>query len=152
MAVAILAQAGENLRLIANYGTGVDHIDLATARQRNILVTNTPDVLTEATADLTWALLLGLARELKDQGLSGDEIYHTVRRTIYSAVLTHENIIVQNEILRRGVGLTGEARILVNLPEDADSSIMNRLRGADSDATGSDVEARDSGSAEPDNN
>ena len=49
----ILSQSGENLRLIANYGTGVDHIDLASARQRGITVTNTPDVLTEDTADMT---------------------------------------------------------------------------------------------------
>ena len=49
----ILAQAGDNLRLIANYGVGVDHIDLAASRQRGITVTNTPDVLTEDTADMT---------------------------------------------------------------------------------------------------
>ena len=62
----ILSQAGENLRLIANYGTGVDHIDLATARQRNIIVTNTPDVLTEDTADMTMALLLAVPRRLRE--------------------------------------------------------------------------------------
>ena len=43
---SMLAQAGPQLKLIANFGTGVDHIDLATARERNIVVTNTPDVLT----------------------------------------------------------------------------------------------------------
>ncbi len=62
----ILAQAGENLRLIANYGTGVDHIDLATARQRNIIVTNTPDVLTEDTADMTMGLILSVPRRLSE--------------------------------------------------------------------------------------
>ncbi len=60
----ILAQAGEKLRLIANYGTGVDHIDLATARQRGITVTNTPGVLTEDTADMTMALVLAVSRRL----------------------------------------------------------------------------------------
>ena len=60
----ILSQAGEDLRLIANYGAGVDHIDLATARQRNIIVTNTPDVLTEDTADMTMALILAVPRRL----------------------------------------------------------------------------------------
>ena len=62
----ILSQAGEKLRLIANYGAGVDHIDLATARQRGITVTNTPDVLTEDTADMTMALLLAVPRRLTE--------------------------------------------------------------------------------------
>ncbi len=62
----LLSQAGENLRLIANYGTGVDHIDLASARQRGITVTNTPDVLTEDTADMTMALLLSVPRRLTE--------------------------------------------------------------------------------------
>jgi len=60
----VLAQAGEQFRLVANYGTGVDHIDLATARQRAIVVTNTPDVLTEDTADMTMSLLLAVPRRL----------------------------------------------------------------------------------------
>ncbi len=63
---AILSQAGENLRLIANYGTGVDHIDLASARQRGVTVTNTPDVLTEDTADMTMALILAVPRRLAE--------------------------------------------------------------------------------------
>ena len=62
----ILSQAGEQLRLIANYGAGVDHIDLATARQSGITVTNTPDVLTEDTADMTMALLLAVSRRLTE--------------------------------------------------------------------------------------
>jgi glyoxylate reductase len=63
---AILSQAGPQLRLIANYGTGVDHIDLATARSRGVIVTNTPDVLTEDTADMTMALLLAVPRRLAE--------------------------------------------------------------------------------------
>ena len=61
---AILSQAGPNLKLIANFGTGVDHIDLASARQRSVTVTNTPGVLTEDTADMTMALLLAVPRRL----------------------------------------------------------------------------------------
>ncbi|MBL4800931.1 MAG: D-glycerate dehydrogenase [Emcibacter sp.] len=60
----ILALSGPNLKLIANYGAGVDHIDLASARQRTITVTNTPGVLTEDTADMTLALLLAVPRRL----------------------------------------------------------------------------------------
>jgi glyoxylate reductase len=63
---AVLAQAGPNLRLIANFGAGVDHIDLATARQRGITVTNTPDVLTEDTADMAMALILAVPRRLAE--------------------------------------------------------------------------------------
>src|SRR5499433_1158017 len=63
---AILSQAGPQLKLIANFGTGVDHIDLKTARQRNITVTNTPGVLTEDTADMTMALILAVPRRLAE--------------------------------------------------------------------------------------
>jgi len=62
----VLAQAGPNLGLIANFGTGVDHIDLATARARAITVTNTPGVLTEDTADMTMALILSVPRRLAE--------------------------------------------------------------------------------------
>lgn len=62
---AALAGAGERLGLIANFGVGVDHIDLDAAAARGIAVTNTPDVLTEDTADLAMALILGTARRLR---------------------------------------------------------------------------------------
>ena len=63
---AVLSQAGPQLRLIASFGTGVDHIDLKTARQRGITVTNTPGVLTEDTADMTMALILSVPRRLAE--------------------------------------------------------------------------------------
>ncbi|MEE8280334.1 MAG: NAD(P)-dependent oxidoreductase, partial [Alphaproteobacteria bacterium] len=63
---AVLSHAGENLRLIASFGTGVDHIDLKTARQRGITVTNTPGVLTEDTADMAMALILAAPRRLTE--------------------------------------------------------------------------------------
>ena len=62
----ILSQAEESLRLVANYGTGVDHIDLTIARQRGITITNTPDVLTEDTADMTMGLILAVSRRLTE--------------------------------------------------------------------------------------
>lgn len=52
------------LRIVANLGVGVDNIDVAGATRRGVLVTNTPDVLTEATADLAWALLMATARRV----------------------------------------------------------------------------------------
>lgn len=60
----ILSRAGEQLRLIAQFGAGVDNIDVATAVQRGITVTNTPGVLTEDTADMTMALILAVPRRI----------------------------------------------------------------------------------------
>ena len=63
---AMIGQAGERLKLIANYGAGVDNIDVATARQRGILVSNTPGVLTDDTADMTMGLILAVTRRLPE--------------------------------------------------------------------------------------
>ena len=60
----IIAQAGDRLKLIANFGAGVDHIDVAAAAARGIVVTNTPGVLTEDTADLTMALIMASLRRV----------------------------------------------------------------------------------------
>ena len=60
----VLAHAGPNLKMIANFGAGVDHIDVAAAKARGITVTNTPGVLTEDTADVTMALILATARRM----------------------------------------------------------------------------------------
>ncbi|MCF8479273.1 MAG: D-glycerate dehydrogenase [Rhodospirillum sp.] len=62
----VLSHAGEKLRLIANFGTGVDHIDVASAHQRGVTVTNTPDVLSEDTADMTMALILAVPRRVAE--------------------------------------------------------------------------------------
>ena len=62
----LIAAAGSQLRLIASFGTGVDHIDLAAARARGITVTNTPGVLTEDTADVTMALILAVPRRIAE--------------------------------------------------------------------------------------
>jgi len=62
----VIGRAGPDLKLIANYGAGVDHIDVQTARQRGILVSNTPGVVTEDTADMTMALILALTRRIPE--------------------------------------------------------------------------------------
>ncbi|QIE44293.1 D-glycerate dehydrogenase [Pseudohalocynthiibacter aestuariivivens] len=62
----LIAQAGDRLKLIANYGAGVDHIDVATARQRGILVSNTPGVSADDTADMTMALILSVTRRIPE--------------------------------------------------------------------------------------
>src|ERR1700757_4440235 len=75
---AVLSQSGERLKLIANFGNGVDNIDVATAVQRGITVTNTPGVLTEDTADMTMALILAVPRRLAEGAavLSEDKPWH----------------------------------------------------------------------------
>jgi glyoxylate reductase len=72
---AVLSQAGPRLKLIASFGTGVDHIDLKTARMRGVSVTNTPGVLTEDTADMTMALILAVPRRLAE----GERLVRTGR-------------------------------------------------------------------------
>ncbi|HMQ93549.1 MAG TPA: D-glycerate dehydrogenase [Amaricoccus sp.] len=62
----LLARAGPDLRLIANYGAGFDHIDVASALSRGIVVTNTPGVLAEDTADMAMALILAVPRRLPE--------------------------------------------------------------------------------------
>ena len=66
-------RAGEKLKIVANYGVGLDNIDRAAAAARGIVVSNTPNVLTDATADLTMALLLALARRI----VEGDRMVRT---------------------------------------------------------------------------
>ena len=63
---AFLEAAGDRLRVVANYGVGVDNVNLDAARRRGVVVTNTPDVLTRATAELTIALILALLRRVAE--------------------------------------------------------------------------------------
>jgi glyoxylate reductase len=71
---ALIEQAGPNLKLIANFGNGVEHIDVQAAARKGITVTNTPNVLTEDTADMTMALILTVPRRLIEgaNSLRGD--------------------------------------------------------------------------------
>src|SRR4029079_5579859 len=75
---SVLSKAGQQLRLIAQFGNGVDNIDVETANQRGITVTNTPGVLTEDTADMTMALILAVPRRLAEGStiLTGDKDWH----------------------------------------------------------------------------
>ncbi|HTY66941.1 MAG TPA: D-glycerate dehydrogenase [Alphaproteobacteria bacterium] len=75
-----LSAAGPNLKLIASFGTGVDHIDIAAAKARGLTVTNTPGVLTEDTADMTMALILAVARRLGE----GERLVRSGRWTGWS--------------------------------------------------------------------
>ena len=86
----VLARTGENLRLIAQFGAGVDNIDVATAVQRGITITNTPGVLTEDTADMTMALILAVPRRIvegvklvESDGFIGWSPMHMLGRRIW---------------------------------------------------------------------
>ena len=98
----LLAQAGPRMRLIANYGTGVDHIDLAAAREHDIVVTNTPDVLTEDTADMTMALILAVPRRLAE----GERILRSGRWDGWSP-----NWMLGHRIYGKRLGIIGMGRI-----------------------------------------
>ncbi|WP_404382898.1 2-hydroxyacid dehydrogenase [Caenispirillum salinarum] len=98
----VLAQAGEQLRLIANFGTGVDHIDLNTAQQRGITVTNTPDVLTEDTADMAMGLILAVPRRLTE----GERLIRSGKWAGWSP--TH---MLGHRIYGKRLGIVGMGRI-----------------------------------------
>lgn len=98
----VIHSAGPSLKLIANYGVGFEHIDLAAARERGILVTNTPDVLTDATAELAMALILAIARRL----VEGDSL---VRQQSWSGWRpTH---LLGTQVTGKVLGLVGYGRI-----------------------------------------
>jgi glyoxylate reductase len=98
----IIAAAGEQLKLIANYGAGVDHIDLRAARDRGITVTNTPDVLTEDTADMTMALILAVPRRL----IEGERILRAGTWTGWSPTW-----MLGHRVAGKRLGIVGMGRI-----------------------------------------
>jgi len=98
----VLAAAGEGLTLIANFGAGVDHIDLTAAKDRGIKVTNTPGVLTEDTADLTMALLLSVPRRL----FEGEKILRAGEWTGWTPTF-----LMGHRIAGKRLGIIGMGRI-----------------------------------------
>jgi len=94
--------AATRLKILANYAVGYNNIDLAAARQRGLIVTNTPDVLTDATADLTWALLLATARRI----IEGDALVRSSRWTGWSPTQ-----LLGAEVSGKTLGIIGMGRI-----------------------------------------
>ena len=95
-------QVATRLKILANYAVGYNNIDLATATRRGVIVTNTPDVLTDATADLTWALLLATARRL----VEGDTLVRSGRWTGWSPTQ-----LLGGEVSGKILGIIGMGRI-----------------------------------------
>ncbi|MFQ5489227.1 MAG: 2-hydroxyacid dehydrogenase [Phycisphaerae bacterium] len=94
--------AGPGCRVFSNFGVGTDHLDLSAAAERGIVVTNTPGVLTDATADLTWALLLATAR----RAVEGDRM---VRRGAWTG--WHPLQFLGADVTGRALGIIGPGRI-----------------------------------------
>jgi len=92
----------ENLKVIANYAVGYNNIDVKAATKRNIIVTNTPDVLTETTADLTWGLLLAVARRIVET----DKILRNGKFEGWAPKL-----LLGNEVNHKTLGIIGLGRI-----------------------------------------
>ena len=98
----LIAKAGPRLKLIANFGNGVDHIDVSAARKKGIAVTNTPDVLTEDTADMTMALMVAVPRRL----IEGAEMIREGRFKGWSP--TH---MLGHRLYGKRLGIIGMGRI-----------------------------------------
>jgi glyoxylate reductase len=97
-----LLDAGRHLRIVANVAVGYNNVDVAAARERGVIVTNTPDVLTEATADFTWALILGITRRLGE----GERL---VRRGAWKGWAF--DFMLATELRGKQLGIVGYGRI-----------------------------------------
>lgn len=102
---ALIASAGERLRLIANFGAGTDHLDLSAARARDIVVTNTPGVLTEDTADLIMALILAVPRRLAE----GEKLLRAGEWTGWSPTSLQGHSVTGKALGILGMGRIGRA-------------------------------------------
>ncbi|UCC12262.1 MAG: D-glycerate dehydrogenase [candidate division WOR-3 bacterium] len=97
-----ILDAAKNLKVIANYAVGYDNIDIETAAHKNIYVTNTPGVLTEATADLTWALILSISRRI----IEADHYLRTGRFRGWEPML-----LLGTDVHGKTLGIIGLGRI-----------------------------------------
>lgn len=98
----VLDAAGSRLRIVANHAVGFDNIDVPACTRRGVLVTNTPDVLTEATADLTWSLILASVRRVAE----GDRFLRTRRPWIWGP-----QMMLGHDLYGKTLGIVGCGRI-----------------------------------------
>lgn len=99
---AATIHAAVRLKILANYAVGYNNLDLAAAQERGLIVTNTPDVLTDSTADLTWALLLGTARRI----VEGDALVRSGAWTGWSPTQ-----LLGTDVSGKTLGIIGMGRI-----------------------------------------
>ncbi|MFC4352691.1 2-hydroxyacid dehydrogenase [Fodinicurvata halophila] len=98
----VIAQLPERLKVIANHSVGVDHVDLTAAKERGILVTNTPDVLSDATAEIAMLCMLGAAR----RGAEGDRLIRQGRWDFWSPAF-----MVGSQVTGKRFGVLGMGRV-----------------------------------------
>jgi lactate dehydrogenase-like 2-hydroxyacid dehydrogenase len=98
----IIARLPDSIRAIANFSVGVDHVDLAAAKARGIIVTNTPDVLSDATAELTILLMLGAARRASE----GEQLVRTGKWNTWSP-----SFMVGIQVTNKRLGIIGMGRV-----------------------------------------
>ena len=101
-----------NLRVVSNYGVGVDHIDRAACRARGIPVGNTPNVLSDATCDMAWALLMACARRV----VEGDTLARSPSWTVYDNM-----VLLAKDVTGATLGIVGMGRI--------GAEVANRAKG-----------------------
>ena len=105
----VINQAGPDLKLIANYGVGFNNIDVEAANAKGIYVSNTPDVLTDATADLAWTLLFAAARRV----IEGDYIVRN------ESFLWAPKYLLGYDVTGKTIGIIGAGRIGENMGKKA---------------------------------
>ena len=105
----VINAAGPDLKLIANYGVGFNNIDIQAAKEKGIYVSNTPDVLTDATADLAWTLLFASARRV----IEGD---HIVRTSTFEWAPKY---MLGYDVTGKTLGIIGAGRIGANMGKKA---------------------------------
>lgn len=97
-----IMDSNKELKIISNYAVGYDNIDIAAATQRKIIVTNTPGVLTETTADLAWALIMSVSRRI----VEGDKFIRAGKFKVWSPML-----LLGGDIHKKTLGIIGLGRI-----------------------------------------
>ena len=102
LTAAVIAQLPESLRAVCNYSVGVDHVDLEAARARGIVVTNTPDVLSDATAEIAILLMLGAARRAGE----GERLVRAAAWTSWSP-----SFMVGRQVTGKRLGVVGMGRV-----------------------------------------
>ncbi len=98
----VIARLPQSVRAIANFSVGVDHVDLAAARARGIIVTNTPDVLTDATAELTLLLMLSAARRASE----GERLVRSGQWNMWSPTF-----MMGTQVTAKRLGIIGMGRV-----------------------------------------
>ena len=126
----LLDRAGRQLRVVANYAVGHDNLDLEACTARGVLATNTPDVVTEATADLAWALLLAAALVAGQLGAAGLDVFER-EPEVHPGLLGLDNVTIVPHLgtatveTRVAMGMAAAANLLAALEGRRPPNLLN---------------------------